>query len=763
MRLLKESNTKSIFNLLKEFDSASDIYMYIDHYEYKPDIIPEDVFKKDSDWTYFTIVKTEQEAKEFNYHSDYWGTDIQYQRDNVELLADLEDYIASGDKMYFTDDDTGEKYYFTVTGVAIDRQYNSISHTKILIKEEDSVNESITEKLSNKKLRESEEQKPNYVMFYLNGKELGGHDLANEFEGERESARELFAYENNVKPEEIEVREVYRESESKKRYAYDIDWETDGDEEAKKELPTKVRIPEDIDKDSVADWLSDKYGWLVNSVSLEESLKEATDEEYEEYIKREKERAEEGYKDICSHITDSQREKFNGLKEMLTNEANGIMDVDGWYFATDAVYAVNNSGSGHHLNPYMDLTTSNVLLMVGENNSIEEAIKELFDEYKPDSAYSWADNFLYALDKVNLNAYQEFMDEQTMEDEMYENAVNELVSWMYDNFPDNSFYKEGTLGNGDVVYYFDVKKGNVDEIKEAVKAKFGDEVSFGTARQEYAPESREFVIICKKKKRNINESVIEVDVYTEANDESGIIKELRDGGLPQSVGVKVIEVNGPAGGNPTVHLIGKMEDIQSYLDAQGFEEGSYTILEESNKPKKEKKEDKRVVMQQGNVTCFKENDSTYYVFENESDNEVEYDNEEAAMQDFLERVGIDPNNELTESVKLNEAGEWDDYDEDNIASKNNLTDVAKYIADNVPGGYYKDARGFDAYQGPYAYVESDLTGGELWYGETDELFQLETGYGWILGDKETLVKALSDKDYLLKLVEETKKYIEANE
>ena len=762
MRLLKESNTKSIFNLLKEFDSASDIYMYIDHYEYQPDIIPEDVFKKDSDWTYFTIVKTEQEAKEFNYHSDYWGTDIQYQRDNVELLADLEDYIASGDKMYFTDD-TGEKYYFTVTGVAIDRQYNSISHTKILIKEEDSVNESITEKLSNKKLRESEEQKPNYVMFYLNGKELGGHDLANEFEGERESARELFAYENNVKPEEIEVREVYRESESKKRYAYDIDWETDGDEEAKKELPTKVRIPEDIDKDSVADWLSDKYGWLVNSVSLEESLKEATDEEYEEYMKREKERAEEGYKDICSHITDSQREKFNGLKEMLTNEANGIMDVDGWYFATDAVYAVNNSGSGHHLNPYMDLTTSNVLLMVGENNSIEEAIKELFDEYKPDSAYSWADNFLYALDRVNLNAYQEFMDEQTMEDEMYENAVNELVSWMYDNFPDNSFYKEGTLGNGDVVYYFDVKKGNVDEIKEAVKAKFGDEVSFGTARQEYAPESREFVIICKKKKRNINESVIEVDVYTEANDESGIIKELRDGGLPQSVGVKVIEVNGPAGGNPTVHLIGKMEDIQSYLDAQGFEEGSYTILEESNKPKKEKKEDKRVVMQQGNVTCFKENDSTYYVFENESDNEVEYDNEEAAMQDFLERVGIDPNNELTESVKLNEAGEWDDYDEDNIASKNNLTDVAKYIADNVPGGYYKDARGFDAYQGPYAYVESDLTSGELWYGETDELFQLETGYGWILGDKETLVKALSDKDYLLKLVEETKKYIEANE
>ena len=71
-------------------------------------------------------------------------------------------------------------------------------------------------------------------------------------------------------------------------------------------------------------------------------------------------------------------------------------------------------------------------------------------------------------------------------------------------------------------------------------------------------------------------------------------------------------------------------------------------LKESKKPSKEKKEDKRVVMQQGNVTCFKENDNTYLVFENESDNEVEHDSEESAMHDFLERVGIDANAELKE-------------------------------------------------------------------------------------------------------------------
>lgn len=63
-----------------------------------------------------------------------------------------------------------------------------------------------------------------------------------------------------------------------------------------------------------------------------------------------------------------------------------------------------------------------------------------------------------------------------------------------------------------------------------------------------------------------------------------------------------------------------------------------TKLEEAKKPKKE---DKRVVMQQGNVTCIKENDS-YLVFENEADNEVEHDSEESAMQDFLERVGVNP-------------------------------------------------------------------------------------------------------------------------
>ena len=89
------------------------------------------------------------------------------------------------------------------------------------------------------------------------------------------------------------------------------------------------------------------------------------------------------------------------------------------------------------------------------------------------------------------------------------------------------------------------------------------------------------------------------------------------------------------------------EDYQDYKEADYVED---IYLNEAKKPK-EKKENKRVIMQQGNVTCFKENDSTYYVFENDNDNEVEHNNEESAMQDFLERVGVEPNQELQEAGK----------------------------------------------------------------------------------------------------------------
>ena len=191
------------------------------------------------------------------------------------------------------------------------------------------------------------------------------------------------------------------------RYATNIDWETDGDDEVKKELPKKVEIPQDVTEDTVADWLSDKYGWLVNSVSITENADDTVDKK-PNYV----------------------------------------------------IFYLNGKELGGH-----DLKN--------EFEGERESAKELF---------------------------------------AYENGV---------------------------------KPEDIEE------------------RLEY--------------RENMNESV-----------------------------------------------------------------------KSKKSTKKQPKENKRVIMQQGNVTCFKENDNTYYVFENENDNEVEHDSEESAMHDFLERVGIDANAELKE-------------------------------------------------------------------------------------------------------------------
>ena len=71
-------------------------------------------------------------------------------------------------------------------------------------------------------------------------------------------------------------------------------------------------------------------------------------------------------------------------------------------------------------------------------------------------------------------------------------------------------------------------------------------------------------------------------------------------------------------------------------------------MNESVKSKnKSKKTEKRIIMQQGNVTCLKEGNK-YLVFEDDNANVSEYDNQESAMRDCLNRCGINPDNELEE-------------------------------------------------------------------------------------------------------------------
>ena len=58
--------------------------------------------------------------------------------------------------------------------------------------------------------------------------------------------------------------------------AIDIKWDTDGDEEVLKTLPTEMDIPNGIDEEGVADWLSDETGFCVFGFVLETEKKDKT-------------------------------------------------------------------------------------------------------------------------------------------------------------------------------------------------------------------------------------------------------------------------------------------------------------------------------------------------------------------------------------------------------------------------------------------------------------------------------------------------------
>lgn len=59
----------------------------------------------------------------------------------------------------------------------------------------------------------------------------------------------------------------------------DIIWETDGEVV---DLPNEVEVDDDMLDDEVADYLSDTYGWLVDSFSL--PMDENDVDEFGEYV-----------------------------------------------------------------------------------------------------------------------------------------------------------------------------------------------------------------------------------------------------------------------------------------------------------------------------------------------------------------------------------------------------------------------------------------------------------------------------------------------
>lgn len=88
-----------------------------------------DISSLDEVDSYFKLIKNVHEAEVFNYHSDYWGHAEDYQEQNIELIDALSPYI--GKKVTITFEDG--QMQGTLLGIAIDRQYNSLSHTKVVL------------------------------------------------------------------------------------------------------------------------------------------------------------------------------------------------------------------------------------------------------------------------------------------------------------------------------------------------------------------------------------------------------------------------------------------------------------------------------------------------------------------------------------------------------------------------------------------------------------------------------------------------------
>ena len=89
---------------------------------------------------------------------------------------------------------------------------------------------------------------------------------------------------------------------------------------------------------------------------------------------------------------------FNTLREMMASNEDLVM-VNEYYYPRKAIKWVETADSyqDFHLNKNMDLTVYNILNAVDGYESPEDYIKDLFEDYIPDSALSWADNFIEVL------------------------------------------------------------------------------------------------------------------------------------------------------------------------------------------------------------------------------------------------------------------------------------------------------------------------------------------------------------------------------
>lgn len=142
-----------------DLNNVSDIRGILLHY---PQVNVFDEKKVGHGIIYYTLLESKEDALRYCYLSDYWGSASKYKKDIVNLVSKLEPYI--GHKVLAVDDDT----VFTLEGVLIDDQYNSLDHAIVLVEEVD--NDKVTESIDTSENKESVDDNDEY---YVGDEESG--------------------------------------------------------------------------------------------------------------------------------------------------------------------------------------------------------------------------------------------------------------------------------------------------------------------------------------------------------------------------------------------------------------------------------------------------------------------------------------------------------------------------------------------------------------------------------------------------------------
>jgi hypothetical protein len=111
-----------------------------------------------------------------------------------------------------------------------------------------------------------------------------------------------------------------------KNFACNIEWETDGQDV---DLPVDVELPDGIDVESIGeveDYLSDEYGYLVNSFDIENEDEDEYDPDYldiiEELDLNENMSCDEIFEKVFEYLDNNEDGQIP--RSMLSTTADGI-------------------------------------------------------------------------------------------------------------------------------------------------------------------------------------------------------------------------------------------------------------------------------------------------------------------------------------------------------------------------------------------------------------------------------------------------------